>query len=112
MYVVREHDAREKFLGLVNIDIQARELKCVMYPDQLTTWLYDYSFLNTTFLGIENELLLHDILTYNMVDLIFDSPSLSIFITYLVHLLRTFVRHHFGLQNIADKTFMDKRFIK
>ena len=101
--VVREYDTSEKFLGMVHIDTQVRKSKCVMYPDQPTTWLHDYSFLNITFLGIEHELLLHDIMTYNVVDLLFDSPSLSIFMTYLMHLLRKFMCHHFGLMNIEKK---------
>lgn len=110
-YIVREPMTTDKILRLAP-DNRSKDSPCILYPDQVT-WAHDYSFLSTTFLGIEFQLLLHDILIYNMVDLFLSgSPYLSVSITYFVHLVRLSVRRHFGSKNLSQKTFLDERFIQ
>lgn len=107
--VIREPMLTDKILGIAP-DNRSKDTACVLHPDQVT-WAQDYSFLNITFLGIEFQLLLHDILVYNMVDLFFSrSPIFSMALTYLVHLARYSIRRYFGSRNLFRKSFLDERF--
>jgi len=84
--------------------------KCVFIPDT-PTWLHDYSFLSTTFLGLELDLLLHDILTFHVSDMIFKNTVSSVLCVYLMHILRTVVRSQMGKYNVAKKTQVNRRFM-
>lgn len=84
--------------------------KCVLVPDT-TTWLHDYSFLSTTFLGMELDLILHDLLTFQVADIVFKNTAVSAFCTYLVHAVRKSARARIGRANIAAKTQVDDRFL-
>ena len=87
-----------------------QDSKCILYPNEIT-WMYDHGFISVTFLGMELDLLLHDILVFNCVDLAFENTAISVFISYLVHLLRVFVRNWFGKTNVSIKSGLDYRFV-
>ena len=109
--VVREPVQSEKMLGIAPVDIRSRGAKNILYPDQQSSWR-DFGFLQVTFYGIELELLIHDFLTYSVVAALFQSPALSILFTYTLHLVRTSLRRHFGVQNLSQKSMIDKKFLK
>ena len=109
--VIREPVPSERMLGIAPVDIRSRGAKNILYPDQQSTW-QDFRFLKVTFHGVELELLIHDILTYSIVALLSQSPTLSIFLTYTMDLLRKSLRHHFGIQNISRKSFIHKKFLR
>eukprot|EP00804_Cyclotella_cryptica_P009607 CCRYP_006304-RC/>CCRYP_006304-RC protein AED:0.04 eAED:0.04 QI:1898/0.4/0.66/1/0.6/0.66/6/31/1047 len=109
-YVVRDAILTETVLGLTPADFRMDDPKCLLEPD-CTKWNRDYTFLSATFLGIEMDLLVHDILTYNVVDLMFDNPATSIFATYLMHIARTWLAAHFAKNNLSHTSFIDKRFL-
>ena len=109
-WIIREPIATDKILGLAP-DNRSKDSACILYPDQIT-WAQDYAFLSATFLGIELQLLLHDILVFNMVDIFLPgSPYFGVGVTYIVHLARTSIRHYFGSKNLSRKTFIDESFI-
>jgi len=108
--IVRDPSPAENALGLAPADIGTDESKCIFYPDE-ATWIRDRRFLEMTFLGLEADLLLHDILTFNIADLMFDSPATSILLTYLMHLLLVQIRGKLGQANTANKTHVDDRFL-
>ena len=88
------------------------EPKCIMHPDNSPG---GGSFLSTTFLGlgVEIDLLIHDILTYTVACLSFgNNVGVSIFLTYLVHLVRQFLRSWFGKKNLSEKALIDGRFLE
>lgn len=109
--VIREPMTTDKFFSM-GPENRSKDSACVLYPDQIT-WAQDYAFLSSTFLGVEFQLLLHDILIYNIVDLFLSDylPYLSIAVTYLVHMLRVCIRHYFGSKNLFQKAFLDERFM-
>ena len=109
--VVREPIQSEKMLGIAPVDIRSRGAKNIFYPDQPSSWR-DFRFLEVTFYGIERELLLHDFSTYCVVATLFQSPALSILLTYAMHVLRSSLRHHFGIRNLSQKSFIDEKFLK
>eukprot|EP00956_Cyclotella_meneghiniana_P004858 scaffold6003_cov79-Cyclotella_meneghiniana.AAC.1 len=109
-YVVREPLISETILGVTPADFRQSNRKCIMQPDR-TNWSRDYQFLSQTFLGKEIDLLLHDILTYNAVDLMFNSSSVAILLTYMVHVAHTVLTTHFTKKNIANSTHIDGRFL-
>ena len=92
-------------------EMRIPETKCSLYPDERTA-IKDYAFLEATFLGIEMTLLMHDILTYNFVDLVFSNPVISALITYITHLVRTFLRTYFGKHNLTKKAMINECFVK
>lgn len=107
-YVVRESWLAERLLSVTPAEFRTKsEPKCIMYQD-------DNGFLSTTFLdlGIEIDLLIHDILTYNAASMAFNNVGVSIFLTYLMHLLRTNLRSWFGKRNLSDKSLIDPRFFE
>ena len=109
--IIREQMASDRFLGITPTDNGSYSSECVLQPNT-TTWSQDYSFLDTTFLGVEYQLFLHDVLIFNTVDLFMSNSSFfSLMITYLVHGLRTWIRHYFGSKNLSRKSMIDKRFI-
>jgi hypothetical protein len=67
--------------------------------------------LSTTFLGLELDLLLHDILTFHVSDMIFKNTVSSVLCVYLMHILRTVVRSQMGKYNVAKKTQVNQRFM-
>lgn len=97
-------------LGLTPADFRTDDPKCILEPDG-TKWNSDYRFLSATFLGIEMDLLLHDILTYNAIDLVFNNSAISLFAAYLMHLARTFLTAHLAKNNICNTSLIDKRFL-
>lgn len=99
----------ERILGVIGNN-RSKDSACILSPD-LVSWAQDYAFLKVTFLGIESQLLLHDVLVYNLVNICFSLPSyLSIVITYFVHLARHSFRRYFGSKNLFRKAFLDERF--
>ena len=111
-FIIREQMVSDRILGIAPSTNGTNSSECILQPNT-TTWSQDYSFLSTTFLGIEYQLFLHDLLIFNVVDLFMVTKShfLSFAITYLVHCIRTWIRHYFGSINLARKTMVDKRFI-
>ena len=107
--VIREPILTDRLLGITP-ESRSKDTACILYPDQVT-WAQDYTFLNVTFLGVESQLLLHDIMIYNMVDLFFSkSPVISMAFTYFVHFVRLSVRRYFGSKNLFRKVLLDERF--
>ncbi|KAL3827608.1 hypothetical protein ACHAXA_002105 [Cyclostephanos tholiformis] len=107
-YVVRESWFAERHLSVTPAEFRTKtEPKCIMYPD-------DHGFLSLTFLdiGIEVNLVIHDILTYNAASMAFNNVGISIFLTYIMHLLRTALRSWLGKQNLSDKSLIDSRFFE
>lgn len=74
-------------------------------------WTSDYQFLSMTFLGQDHELTIHDFLTYTVTSYILHNPCVSALVTYILHIIRSFVRAHFGTKNLAKKTFLNQRFL-
>eukprot|EP00520_Triparma_pacifica_P017541 CAMPEP_0118665276 /NCGR_PEP_ID=MMETSP0785-20121206/18528_1 /TAXON_ID=91992 /ORGANISM="Bolidomonas pacifica, Strain CCMP 1866" /LENGTH=1102 /DNA_ID=CAMNT_0006559375 /DNA_START=139 /DNA_END=3444 /DNA_ORIENTATION=- len=106
--IVREQPFLDQVIGTPPADIRASNAKCVFYPDT-KTWLKDHNFLNVTFLGIEPDLFIHNILTFNLFDMGFNDPAISILGTYLMHILFVWLRGSFGQGNLASKTLVDDR---
>jgi len=110
-WVVRKPVQIERIFGIGPGEMRIPETKCILYPDERTA-IKDYAFLETTFLGIEMTLLMHDILTYSFVDLVFGNPVISALITYITHLVRTFLRTYFGKHNLTKKAMINECFVK
>ena len=117
-YVIRQPTFLERFLQIAPFDVRVKNHKCIFYPDQksssrnnsIRSTITDHDFLNVLFLGIEFDLLLHDILMYNICDLIFQDVAISALLTYGMCLLRNFIRKWLGCRNIANKACIDQRF--
>lgn len=109
-YVVREPLATEAMFGLTPADFRQSDPKCILQPDH-AKWHCDFSFLSSGFHGIEMDLLLHDILTYNAVDLLFNSSAVSTCVTYIIHLARTLLATHFMKKNLSGTSLVDERFL-
>ncbi len=106
-YVVRESWLAERLLGITPTDFRTKsEPTCIMHPD-------NHGFLSSTFLGIgvEIDLLIHDILTYNVASMTFNNVGTSLMFTYSVHLTRKFIRSWFGHKNLSEKALIDERFL-
>ena len=71
----------------------------------------DFRFTETLFLGVELDLLLFNILTFAVTDLMYDNTMASIVTTYLAELLVITVRQELGQANLASKTLVDDRFL-
>ncbi|EED96619.1 predicted protein [Thalassiosira pseudonana CCMP1335] len=111
MYSVREPWLVERLFGVTPADFRTQsEPKCILQPDE-TRWNRDYEFISTTFLGIELDLFIHDVLTYNMADMAFNNPAISMVVTYAMHLARTSLISYFGQKNLAETTLINERFI-
>ena len=101
----------EKMIGVSSSETRTHESGCcVLFPDEKTC-ISDFSFLNTTFLGIERDLFLQDVLTYSFSLTIRNDMGIAVLFTYLMHLLRYFIRMHFGRRNISKKGFIDVRLL-
>ena len=93
-----------------SISAQENEItstKCVMIEDQ-QSYCQDFSFLSVSFLGIELDLLVHDMLCFLTIDILSGKSDISILLTYLMHCLRTFLRTHFGTRNVVGKSRGEK----
>ena len=88
----------------------SKSSKCVMVQDE-QSYYQDFSFFSVSFLGIELDLLIHDILCFLTIDVMFERSAISILFTYLIHCLRTFARTHFGTRNVAKKSLLDERLL-
>ncbi|GMI00340.1 hypothetical protein TrST_g3137 [Triparma strigata] len=108
--IVREPPFFDQLLGNPPADIRASNAKCVFYPDQ-KTWLKDHNFLKVTFLGLEPDLWMHNVLTFNLFDMALGNTAVSVLGTYLVHMFLVWVRGSFGQGNLASKTLVDDRFL-
>jgi meckelin len=100
----------EKMMGFSTSGVRAGESGCVFYPDE-RTWISNYSFLKTTFQGLERDLFLQDVLTYCFILTIQSEVRTAVFFTYLMHLIRQFTCHHLGRRNVSKKAFVDKSFL-
>lgn len=104
-YIVRNTWLAEKILNVTPAEFRANEEpKCILHPD-------NDGFLSSTFLGIELDLFLHDILCYTVAHLTFSNVAISLFCTWAMHLLRTSLRSWFGKANLGTKSLIDKRFL-
>ncbi|KAL9181414.1 hypothetical protein ACHAXT_010219 [Thalassiosira profunda] len=103
-YIVREPLASERLLGVTPAEFRNAAPNCILLPDR-------DGFLGATFLGIELDLLLHDVLTYNCAQMAFGNAGISIFLCYAMHLLRTSLRAWWGSRNLAAKSFIDSKFL-
>lgn len=72
---------------------------------------YNNEFTSATFLGIEWDLLVCNILLYSLFDVWFDSTSVSILLTYLVESGFCILRNNLGEKALAGKTLIDERFL-
>ena len=108
--IVREAPLAERLLGVPPADVRARDGRCVLHLDR-PPWIHDLAFLQVTFLGRSIDLFLHDVLAFNAAELIFESPAVSLFLVYVLHLMRTTIRSRLGRSNIVRKTFVDDRFL-
>mmetsp|Transcript_7954 Transcript_7954/g.11709 ORF Transcript_7954/g.11709 Transcript_7954/m.11709 type:complete len:150 (-) Transcript_7954:149-598(-) len=108
---VRQSGITEKLLGLVPVEVRgSSDSACLFSPDE-ANWARDYVFLQVTFLGIEPDLLLHDILTYSSADIIFQRPYASAICTYAMHVFRMTLKRYFGLANLSKKSSLDSHFL-
>jgi meckelin len=110
-YMVKQPLISETLLGVTPADFRQSDPKCIMQTDCTTNWSRDYHFLSQTFIGIETDLLLHDILTFNVADLLFSNTALSAFIAYSMHLARTHLALYFARKNLASTSQIDERFL-
>jgi meckelin len=108
--IVREPPFFDQIIGNPPADIRAQNAKCVFYPDT-KTWLHDNAFLTVTFMGIETDLLVHNILAFNVFDMTFGNSAISIMLTYLTHIFFVWLRGSFGQGNLANKTLVDDKFL-
>ncbi len=110
--IIREPMLTDRILGILPDNNRShQDAACILAPDQVT-WTHDYNFLNTTFIGVETQLLLHDVLVFNLINICFSGPPfLSVAITYVVHLMRLSTRRYFGSKNLFCKAFLDERFM-
>ena len=90
--------------------VKSNETSCIMCPSE-STWLLEDGFVSITFLGMELDLLLHDVLTYNLADFVFGNTPSSILLTYFMHLLRCNVRDHYGKTNMSQKANLSHKFL-
>ncbi|KAL7548806.1 hypothetical protein ACHAWF_012064 [Thalassiosira exigua] len=106
-YTVRQPWPSERVLGVTPADFRTDvEPKCIL----LGNGSLDNSFwLSATLLGIEIDLFLHDILTYNAAHMAFNNVGISIFLTYAMHLLRTSLRSWLGQSNLSTKSLIDSK---
>ena len=83
----------------------------IMYPNMPKCY-QDYAFASNTFYGIECSLLLHDILTYNAMDLVLrDKPVISLALTYAMHRLRSIWRGIGGRSKFSQSSGVDELFL-
>ena len=108
-YVVRESWLSERLLSFTPAEFRTTaEPKCIMLGSSDDDGYLSATFLN---LGVEFDLLIHDILTYNLASMVFNNVGMSIFLTYAMHLLRTSIRSWFGKRNLSNKSLIDQRFL-
>ncbi|CEG45975.1 meckelin isoform x1 [Plasmopara halstedii] len=62
-------------------------------------------------LGIENDLMLMDLLCFCQCDLWFDNHAISALVTYALQHILLFMRAHFSRRNIAKSSLVDSRFL-
>ena len=108
--IVREPPILDRLMGNPPADVRMDNSKCVFYPDN-KTWLTENRFLQVVFLGIEADLWIHNVLTFNIFDLTIGNTAVSILMTYLMHLGLVWLRGAFGQANVANKTLVDDRFL-
>jgi len=100
----------ERMMGSSSSEARARESGCLLYPDEKAC-MSDYSFLSTSFLGIERDLGLQDVLTYTFFFTVWNDLGAAVLITYVLHLIRHSLRLFFGRRNISRKGFVDLRLL-
>ena len=61
--------------------------------------------------GREYDLVLLNVLTYGLCDMAWSNTFTAIFFTYAFDLLIRVVRSELAVRNIAQKTFIDSRFL-
>lgn len=71
----------------------------------------EYDFARTFFVGLELEILLFGIITFNFFNYLTGSSSTAILITYVFEKTVEFLRDYFGKKNIARKTMIDEKFL-
>ncbi|KAJ0406698.1 hypothetical protein ATCC90586_008115 [Pythium insidiosum] len=71
----------------------------------------DFRFCRVLFLGIENDLMLLNLLCFTAFDLWFESHAVSALATYLLEQILVRVRARYGSQSIAQHSLVDARFL-
>ena len=91
--------------------------KNMLYPD-IPTWYQDYSFTSVTFHGMEYALLLHDILVYNVMDVLVWNKDggqqhkiLVMLVTYFVHAFRVYWRRYRSRSTFIQSSGVDERLL-
>lgn len=105
-FLIHEPFLAERLLSTTPAEFRSTTEQCILVPDDKN------GYLQATFLGIEYDLLIHDILTYMCVSMAFGhNAALSLFLTYTMHLLRSFVRSWWGEKNLCNKSMISPRFL-
>lgn len=104
-YIVRSPTLNERSFGLTPAEFRTpgADTKSILLQDE-------HGWTKATLIGLEMDLLIHDVLTYNVANLAFDNAGISIFITYIMHLIRRHVRLFLGTRNLAKTSFIHSRF--
>ena len=82
----------------------------ILEPDQ--PWFGgDEGWTDVCFLGHDWDLLVQEILTFAVAEIWFNSTTLAILLTFLLHHAIRLLRALAGEQNISERTLVDKRFL-
>ncbi len=108
--IVRESGTVERTLRLVPVEVRGSSEINILSPDE-ATWAKDHLFLDVTFLGIETDLCIHDFLTFTVIMMLTQKVYASAMVTYGSHLVLTALRRLFGSRNLAEKSFLQERFL-
>lgn len=68
-------------------------------------------FTSAIFYGVENDLLLLDILTFAVFDWWTGTSILAALLVFLQDKALAWMRNHYGTLNVAAKTLVDERFL-
>eukprot|EP00814_Leptocylindrus_danicus_P000666 CAMPEP_0116009804 /NCGR_PEP_ID=MMETSP0321-20121206/3640_1 /TAXON_ID=163516 /ORGANISM="Leptocylindrus danicus var. danicus, Strain B650" /LENGTH=938 /DNA_ID=CAMNT_0003478815 /DNA_START=538 /DNA_END=3354 /DNA_ORIENTATION=- len=112
-FLIRQKSTIEYIFGGISSGAsnnQTGDSPCVLRPDK-QAYLKDYGFLSSTLMGIEYDLLIHDVLIFNFSDLLFGNPAINILLTYLVHVGRIQLRKRFGQAHLCRRSLIDNRFL-
>ena len=95
----------QRMLNMPPTDMSAYKGSAFFYKDPAM------SFEKVLFLGREFSMLLMDLLVFDLLDIAVGNSLVSALTTYLFSKAVEYVRFDLGERNIAEKTFVDRRFI-
>ena len=87
-------------------DIKNGGMGCIFSPDRT------YGFLKTMFAGTEYDLFILNVLTFSCSNIWTGNTASAILMTYLLEFTLSKIRRHFGKITLANKTFLDEKFLK